>query len=283
MKYFLPCEHCAHNNEVTSEYLTFCEFCSKKLSLNFRDWQKKHRDATLTEYMENVCVSEEHIEKQAKAVQSTQKDGWSHWIGISITLSVIFGVGLFVLFVYANVREFTFSLEPRTYSTPDPSAWKKSTYGSLGLNIDCPFDLTLVEIPLPEHINEVVESMQSFVGQTDDKKFIVLVNSIKYHPEIGSVKLQAALTGSVEAMKFRPGVTNFKFSQSAINLTGRDGFRQDGSYYEHGIKMDFTSVGFGEGLVLWQILVSRQADNPVLTDLTERVINSVDIQYNSSI
>ena len=283
MKYFLTCEHCGHKNEVTSEYLTFCESCAKKLALNYRDWQKKHLNATLTEYMEKVCVNEVVVARETREEKALVKDGWSHWIGISQTLAVIIGLGLFILPIYLNITDLKYTLEASTYSTHSLDyAWKESTLGSFGLHINSPLPLEQTELPLPENAMSAIDMMESFVGGSESGPLGIMANSVKYKPGI-ELSLEGAAIGTVNAIKSIPGISDFNYRQEAIEISGVDGYEQFGSYNQNNRSLRFINVIALKDLVFWQILFTYDPSLNGMQDLVIKSVQSIDIQYNTSI
>ena len=283
MNYFLTCEHCGHNNEVKSEYLTFCESCAKKLTLNFRDWQKKHKDATLSEYMEKVCVSEVTIEHVTQVAASSKKDSWSHWIGVSKTLSVIIGLGLFILPIYLNITNLNYSLEASTYSTHSLDyTWEEKTYGSFGLHINSPIRLTEAELPISGDAGATIDMLETFVGGSGKEPLMIMLNCVKYKPGL-DLNLEGGAMGSINAVKAIPGISNFTYRQESIEITGIPGFEQFGSYDQNGKHLRFVNVGAMKELVFWQILITYDPSIPGMQELVVKTVQSIDIMYLSSI
>ena len=52
---YLTCDHCLGINEVTTEYLTFCVHCEKKITCNFNDWKKENGNKSFEDFKAIVC------------------------------------------------------------------------------------------------------------------------------------------------------------------------------------------------------------------------------------
>lgn len=54
--YYVKCSYCGQDNEVKSEYLTFCQSCQRKLDQNFQDYSKRFPEKSFDEYLQENCT-----------------------------------------------------------------------------------------------------------------------------------------------------------------------------------------------------------------------------------
>jgi hypothetical protein len=111
----------------------------------------------------------------------------------------------------------------------------------------------------------------------------MMVMSTQYSPQIGRADLQGGITAFISHIKQLPGVSDFEVVQETTNISGKDGFEQSGSFNSNGKLRKFISVGLGEGLLLWQVMVVYNGDNEEMEDLAEDVIDSIEILYNTGV
>ncbi len=92
--HYIKCKNCGHNNEVKTEYLTFCTKCNKKLDDNFADWSRLNSDKTFDDFKLMVCTTEE-THKHTLKTGFAKRKGLKYWIGFAVTFAIFYALGQF--------------------------------------------------------------------------------------------------------------------------------------------------------------------------------------------
>jgi hypothetical protein len=274
--HFLKCNKCGQFNEVKNEYLVFCTSCNKKLDSNFYDWQKRNPDLSLDEYKRLVCIPEAEIPKDEPAPKPATSKKLIYWIGFSVTFALFYAIGHF-----GGESIVRFFKSEKTSKEVLNQKWNKETYGSFGLTVETPVQLTKGDLPMTDDVKQFVDKMEVY-NYMSAKGFKILINSIRYKPAVGTVDLQGAANGSINEVKGQKGVTDFDYTENAFKKNDIPGFIQNGTYKQNGTIIEFINTGFSDDLTLWQVCVVFQADDEVGRTASKRVIESIEIRKDST-
>lgn len=268
--HYLKCNNCGYLNEVKSEYLIFCSHCNKKLENNYKDWRKRNPEKTLEDFMKLICISDTEIHATRNSKKSKPK-GLKYWIGFAAAFALFYAIGH--LGGEAIVRFFN---AEKTSKEVLEQNWIKETYGEFGLTVETPVKMTKGELPMPDHVREVIDQMDVY-NYISAKGFKVIINSIKYNAAIGQPDLQGAANGAVNEMKMQKGVTDFVYTENDFSRDDIPGFIQKGTYIINGKGVEFINTGYSRGSVLYQVLVAYHTNDEVGRVAAKRVIESVEI------
>lgn len=269
--YFLKCKNCGHLNELTTESLLFCSGCNKKLMNNFRDWHLRNEDKTFEDFKHLMCVTGNEVISKPTKLKKNSK-GFTYWTILIITfssvftLSYYFGGKLYTLFKYNNIP-----------SSESEQPWIKEEYGNSGLYLETPQRLQPIIIPISDEIKEYVENSNAYQYKSDDA-LLIIVNVMKYKPEIGILDIQSAANGSAIEMKCQPDVSDFNYQQDYIVKNNISGFIQKGTFIKFNVQWSFINTGFIRETELWQIMISFKSDNQHAIKIAERVIGSIEFR-----
>lgn len=273
--HFLKCNSCGSLNEVKSEFLIFCQKCNKKLDVNFRDWQIRNPDKTFDDFKSLICVSENEVNNNP-VVKKNRPKSFKYWIAFAITLTIstiigqLFGDKLFELIKFGKTSK---SLLEQT--------WLSEKYGQDGLIVETPFKLNATQLPFPDNVKALIDNCSSYTTKTS-KSFMIMINCIRYKPEVGTLNLQGAANGSVSEMKMQSGVTDFDYTEDYIFKGDIPGFIQNGTYIQDKVEIAFINTGYVRGIVMYQIFVGYKSDDEVAKQIAERVIASIKIENNKN-
>jgi hypothetical protein len=268
--HYLKCTDCGHFNEVKSEYLVFCPSCNKKLDNNFPDWKKKNPGRSFDDYKRLVCVSEEEINTIPVKVKTRPKS-LKYWIGFTVAFAIFYALGQF-----GGEAIVKFFKSQKTSKEILNQEWVKESYGDFGLTVETPFKLEKSDLSIPDNLRQLIEKMDVYTHSAGSG-FSVMINSVRYKPEVGSVSLQGAANGSVSEMKMQPGVTAFNYTEDPFLKNDIPGFLQKGTFKKDGVDVEFINTGFAEGMIFYQVLVAWQADDKNGKVAAQRVIESIEI------
>ncbi len=90
---------------------------------------------------------------------------------------------------------------------------------------------------------------------------MIMINSVRYKPQVGTFDLQGAANGTVAEMKMQPGVSDFEYTEDYAYKEDIPGFFQKGTFINDKVKMGFINAGFNKGLVFYQIMVGFRDDD----------------------
>ncbi len=275
--YFLKCINCGFLNEVKSEYLVFCSRCNKKLENNYTEWKKENPKKTLEDYQRLVCVSNVEIQESSVKVKATNPNAKWYGIGAAFMFVIFLLIGQFggeyitQIFNYEKTSQEVLEQE-----------WIRQSYGEFGLSLETPVIMTERDLPIPDHVRQMIDVMDVY-KYASEEGFQVIITSIQYNQSVGSMSLQGAANGSVAEMQKQPGLSDFDYSEKQVFKGDIPGYEQTGTYKIEGIKVEFINTGFTTGLIYWQVMVVFQAIDEVGRIAAKRVIESIEINTDSSL
>lgn len=282
MEYYLRCQNCQHLNPVQSEFLTFCEQCKKKLPNNYREWSKLNDSGSFDEYKKQVCELREDKTPEPQH-EKARGHGLKHWVNMSITLAVIIGLWPFylpVLLVDSDIMFFMNQISK--VSGVSGMNWHTEDFESFGMKLESPVQLQHTNFQIPPQQLELVERMEAYSSSQIAELGVVVVNN-EFKEGVAGVNMQAMATSSVMQMKSMPGASDFDISQKEIQVDGVDGFRQDGTFSQYGRTRGFAAIGLTRGQMLWQVIVIFPIEREDLKDAAERIMESIEIYYGTSV
>lgn len=280
MKYYLTCPNCGFYNDASSEFLIFCDQCKKKMPNNYREWTKSHPELGLEDFHRAQCTTEIPSEIPVPNADKSPSAVKFLWLKVVSALLILF-VSLSLIFP-SIYRDSQLILYFRTLidSLPMSMDWERQVYGDYGLSVESPVRLNAMDMPVPIELEILINDIQSYSSELD-KPLSVMVISTAFNPQIGQVNLQASITGFLNQIRAIPGISDFKVSQNATSVSGYEGYEQAGSFLQKGKSKAFISIGVTRGLILWQAMVVYDADSANYKEAARRVIDSIEILYNS--
>jgi hypothetical protein len=166
--------------------------------------------------------------------------------------------------------------------------WVKSEYGNPGVIIETPKVLKRIDLTktLPKDGMALIKEMQSFGygGLLDN--FYIMVSTIKYKKE-GALDLSKAIESSLKILESQ-GAQNMIVKeedfQTNNGVTGKKGYgtfsRIDGAN-QMSSKIYYEIILFGQEGGLQQIMILHEEGDRYATELTDRVLNSVELKSAS--
>ena len=167
--------------------------------------------------------------------------------------------------------------------------WVKSEYGNPGVIIETPKVLKRMDLTktLPKEGMALIKEMQSFGYGSLLDNFYIMVSTIKYKQE-GTLDLSKSIESSLKALESQ-GAQNMIVKQedfqTANGITGKKGFgtfsRIDGNS-QSSTKIYYEILLFGQAGGLQQILILHEEGDRYATELTERILNAVELKTTSN-
>ncbi|WP_051907825.1 hypothetical protein [Flavimarina sp. Hel_I_48] len=161
--------------------------------------------------------------------------------------------------------------------------WIRSEYGFPPITISTPKVLKRTELPLPDELKGKVE-MNAFAYGSYLDDFAVMVNNIRV-PGEQEIDLQKSVDGSISGMEQQGAKNLVVKSEKYTTPEGAEGLKTFGTgefpvegkpeTFRTGeyVMLTFTTPG-----VIQQVIVVHREDDKYANEMTDRVINSVELQ-----
>lgn len=163
--------------------------------------------------------------------------------------------------------------------------WVKSEYGNPGVIIETPKVLKRMDLTksLPKNGMALIKEMQSFGYGSLLDNFYIMVSTIKYKKE-GTLDLSKAIESSLKVLETQ-GAQNMIVKeedfQTNKGITGKKGYgtfsRIDGQN-QTSSKIYYEILLFGQEGGLQQIMILHEEGDRYATELSDRILNSVELK-----
>jgi hypothetical protein len=275
MKY-LHCDSCGHANPLKSEYLTFCDICSKKLPQTFADWRKLHPMASFPEYTQQVGISLK-TDKQNFLFAWAKKQVLPANRGKVILFFSLFIVLLAVTgSLFGKRAVFTF-IYPKVSASCLYNSWQTATIGRQALEISTPVKLWVHDQPLEGEEAKVIEYAKSYRNE-EGGGIHIAVNMFSYLGNVAN-DLEEAVASSHNSMQLSETATEMDCKSVPVLISGMKGILEEGNYlYKGGIRLAFCNLVMIKGNSRWQIQISYRDDDQVGHLVAQRILKSVKIK-----
>lgn len=165
--------------------------------------------------------------------------------------------------------------------------WIRSEYGYPPVVISTPRVLERRELPLPDELKGKVDlSTFAYGSYTDD--FAVLVNNIRV-PQNQEIDLEKSVENAISGIEQQGAKNLLVKNEKYTTPEGAEGLKTFGSgefpvdqkkeKYESG---NYTMLSFTKPGVIQQIIVVHREDDQYAEEMTERIINSVELQNTAN-
>ncbi|TRX37966.1 hypothetical protein FNW52_03445 [Flavobacterium sp. ZT3R18] len=167
--------------------------------------------------------------------------------------------------------------------------WVKSEYGNPGVIVETPKVLKRMDLTktLPKDGMALIKEMQSFGYGSLLDNFYIMVSTIKYKKE-GALDLSKSIESSLQVLESQ-GAQNMIVKQEDFQtnagITGKKGYgtftRIDGNT-QSSSKIYYEILLFGQEGGLQQIMILHEEGDRYATELTDRLLNSVELKSASN-
>jgi hypothetical protein len=163
--------------------------------------------------------------------------------------------------------------------------WVKSEYGNPGVIVETPKVLKRIDLTktLPKDGMALIKEMQSFGYGSLLDNFYIMVSTMKYKKE-GALDLSKSIESSLQVLESQ-GAQNMIVKQEDFQtnagITGKKGYgtftRIDGDT-QSSSKIYYEILLFGQEGGLQQIMILHEEGDRYATELTDRILNSVELK-----
>ena len=167
--------------------------------------------------------------------------------------------------------------------------WVKSEYGNPGVVIETPKVLKRIDLTksLPKDGMALIKEMQSFGYGSLLDNFYIMVSTMKFKQET-TLDLSKAIDGSLKVLETQ-GAQNMIVKQEDFQtnkgVTGKKGYGTFSRIDENtqtSSKIYYEILLFGQAGGLQQILILHEEGDKYATELSERILNSVELKSASN-
>jgi hypothetical protein len=149
--------------------------------------------------------------------------------------------------------------------------WTPST--CLGVRYEAPFELTPMDLKLPEHIKVYVKEMANY--HYESKPIGFYISRAEYQPGV-KPNIDGAVQGAVQNMQAEKGITDYTYEVSNIKKDFIEGRLIKGTCKVHGHDAEFICQIFLKDLKLLQI-VTMNLSFPENREVRDRILKSIRI------
>lgn len=166
--------------------------------------------------------------------------------------------------------------------------WVKSEYGNPGIIIETPKVLKRVDLTktLPKNGMALIKEMQSFAYGSVLDRFYVMVSTLKFKAET-QIDLAKSMDGALQSLEAQ-GAQNmivkqedFETNEGVKGLKAYGTFSQIDSDNKTTAKMYYEAILFSQEGGLQQILIFHEEGDKYGNEISERVLNAVDLKQAS--
>lgn len=264
---------------------------SKPLDFEISEDKKKIEKTILTldKSIPEVVEEEDDILNEAqrqKLIKEKLRKKRNARIGIAIASVVGLAIGVFTFLVITKGFDF---VKDNLIGHPTKDLvegeWVFSEYGNPSVRIETPKVLKRMDAKktLPKEAFAVVKDMQLFAYGSIMDNFYIAVSTLQYKQET-QIDLATALEGSVRVLEAQ-GAQNMILKQEDFStkegITGKKGY---GSFSmidpikKESTKLYYEILLFGQEGGLQQIIILHEEGDEYANQISERVLNSVELK-----
>lgn len=264
---------------------------SKPLDFEISEDKKKIEKAILTldNSIPEVAVEEDDILNEAqrqKLIKEKLRKKRNARIGIAIASVIGLAIGVFTFFVVTKGFDF---VKDNIIGHPTKDLiegeWVYSEYGNPSIRVETPKVLKRLDAKktLPQEAFAVIKDMQLFGYGSILDNFYIAVSTLQYKQET-QIDLATALEGSVRVFEAQ-GAQNMILKQEDFStkegITGKKGygsFSRIDPIKKESTKLYYEILIFSQDGGLQQIVILHQEGDQYANQISERILNSVELK-----
>lgn len=266
--HYLKCGHCGMHSALKSEYVTFCDHCSKKLPDTFAGWKTRNPNGTFEAFMEEAGIPEQQY---LAAIRKSQ-----NWIfnlrqkAVLITVIVVLAACGTLGAWYGPGLMKIFSKPGASVTLLETGNWR--TFRGNVLRLQTPFSLS----PVSQEDKPNIRFKTFNGGRWADGLEISMREAIFLSE--AHLDLQPASKELADAFATQSGVSQFSYNEKMMQLNGSPAVWQQGSYVQdHSSAMEFCSLVLVKGGIRVQVLVTHQGNDSTARRVAEAVLRSAQL------
>ena len=281
---YLKCDGCKNYNLLTSEYLVFCNHCSKKLRNNFADWKARHPQHDFTSFTQKVALSAEQIENNKPLHIRVKQKLHRVWIDNRQQLVMVSLLLLFLVTITGTIfgKRMVYSLfYPKVSRQWQYVSWQDNTIGRQAISISTPVKLSVHDTPLPPELQESITYNKSYSNEHTGSGMDIAVNLYSYKTSVIN-SLEAMVNNPIDPLsllKQRSDVTDVTVRTQHVAQSDIPGYLEEGTYrFKGAITLAYRHLVLIRDQDMWQINLVFRADDETASSVADRVMRSIKIK-----
>ncbi|PUZ24865.1 hypothetical protein DCC81_11095 [Chitinophaga parva] len=280
---YLKCDSCKQYNLLTSEYLVFCNHCSKKLSNNFADWKARYPQCDFAQFTERIAISAAQIASSRPLMERLKTGAKQRWVKHRRQLVMTSFLLLAMIAITGSIfgKRLVFNLfYPKVAKEWQYMSWQETTIGRQPITLSTPAKLRVHDTPLPPELRESVTYSKSYTNDNNSGMDI----SVHLYTYKNSVinSLEAMANNPVDPLsqlKQQDDITHLTARAQKVSVSDLAGCLEEGTYhYKGAITLAYRHLILIREQDMWQVNLVFRADDEAASAVAERVLRSIHIQ-----
>jgi hypothetical protein len=273
---YLKCKSCGHNNELKSEFLTFCAECGKKLPANYAEWKQKRPEGSFEEFQQETGIKLRKPRTNSLGALPQKYLTWAGRRGAIITVILVIGLAA-VAGGYIGKRVVFGLIYPKINKAWLYSSWETAKIGRQAIEISTPMHLGVNDKPLAPEVAQFVEYAKSYRNRVEEG-MQVEVNMYSYRPNVSN-DLEIAAAATATEMKKSEEISDLKYTTDTVTQSGMSALLQEGSFlYKSGIRLSFCNLLMVSGQHRWEVAIRYREDDTTALATAHRIIKSIHVK-----
>jgi hypothetical protein len=175
----IKCNHCNQFTELSSEYLTFCSHCGKKLQNNFSDWKRQNAGKTFDDF-KNTFGTDNIENAVPKKVKNYNPAAMYFFVGLGILLfsclCYLTVISIQNLLLLSNISHAISHNTPTAGATAPTDEWTTQSLGKMGYTKLTPYQFNELQIPLPPEVQTMMNALECYQVMDKEGMMVFIVN-----------------------------------------------------------------------------------------------------------
>lgn len=281
---YLKCDSCKQYNLLTSEYLVFCNHCSKKLQNNFADWKARYPQLDFAHFTSRVALSADQIANSRLLLERLKTGARQRWVKHRRQLVMTSLLLLVLVTITGSIfgKRVVFNLfYPKVAAEWRYMSWQEATIGRQSITISTPVKLSVHDTPLPPELRESVTYSKSYSNEGNNNGMDISVHLYTYKNSVIN-SLDAMANNPVDPLnqlKQQGDISDLTTRTQKVSVSDLDGCMEEGTYrYKGAITLAYRHLILTREQHMWQVNLVFRADDEAASAVAERVLRSIKIQ-----
>lgn len=281
---YLKCDSCRNYNLLTSEYLVFCNHCSKKLRNNFADWKARHPQHDFTSFTQKVALSPDQIENSKPLHIRIKTKLQRIWIGNRQQLVMVSLLLLFMITITGTIfgKRMVYNLfYPKVSREWQFISWQENTIGRQAITISTPVKMSVHDTPLPQELQESITYNKSYSNDQRSSGMDIAVNLYSYKTSVIN-SLDAMVNNPIDPLsllKQRSDITDLTVRTQRVAQSDIPGYLEEGTYrFKGAITLAYRHLILIRDQDMWQVNLVFRADDETAGIVADKVLQSIKIK-----
>lgn len=157
------------------------------------------------------------------------------------------------------------------------ASWSRFYPGASGISLQAPSVLKTNDMDVPESVKNIIVRQECFECLKND--FSIMTQFMECRDQT-QLSIDGAVYGSIQEMEKYRGISDLKYLQNILEISGIAGKLISGSYSLNGVSYKFKEAILIDGYKMWQVVLTY-SDKANLENAADIVIKSINISRNN--